>query len=480
MEQYFVSLQRVQKNLKEIDQFAPLHPKIQDLLKNQSKAIPRLDQLKVLVDSTQSISQLPEKKPSIPQIRPYEVKGGDNLFDITVQKTTDSVKKKGLFSRLGDAVKGKTDVQTETIIITTKQGNLTSAQKLKSDFDSIIQSANRHYTNEVNIYKNRLKVIEKNSNHLFPVFDQLLSSSNQLMDVYTLAVDQYNEDLQKQYDQQNSKSKTYKSNAVFALMLLMILVSITIIYIAIQSIRYEKKLTEANQIIQKNLNFKTRVLGMFSHEMRAPMQIMNLFLNRIAKIAVLDEVQQHIKTIQFTNKSLLIQANQILEYAKNEDKKWELKPSEVHLKENIDTLLTSFGPYIEARNNQFIVKTDIAPEWMISTDFTKIHQLYTNLLGNANKFTENGKITVNTKGYYVEGQPVLEASVSDTGSGISENDLKEIFEPYYQGIVSDQVENIGIGLGLNLCKEIVQLFDGTISAKSEKGKGSEFSFTLKL
>ncbi|MBS1549788.1 MAG: HAMP domain-containing histidine kinase [Bacteroidetes bacterium] len=483
LDHYFASLHSVSENLEKIGRYAPIQKEIQNLIKNHPTDFTELKELKTLVDSTQVVSQhiVEQSKQPTYKVKPYVVKGGDNLFDIEVKKTVDSVKKKGLFSRLGDAVSGKTDVQKETIIITTKQGGTTSTEKLKSDFDSIIQSANQHYTHEINTYKNRLKVIQKKDQPLLPVFDQLLVSSNQLMDFYTLAVDRYNDDLKKQYAEQNSKVKKYRNNAVFALMLLMIVVSVTVIYLAIESIRKEKKLTQANTIIQEHLNFKNRVLGMFSHEMRAPMQIMNIFLQRIAKIAVLDEVQQYVKTIQFTNKSLLIQASQILEYAKNQDRKLELKKSEISMKENIDELLVSFQPFIESRNNQFETETKIDPNLKVNTDFAKIHQLYTNILGNANKFTENGKISVFTEVHPdANGNYKMNTKISDTGMGISENDLKAIFEPYYQGLVSDKVENVGVGLGLNLCKEIVELFHGEIGAFSEKGKGTTIEFNIIL
>jgi signal transduction histidine kinase len=104
-----------------------------------------------------------------------------------------------------------------------------------------------------------------------------------------------------------------------------------------------------------------------------------------------------------------------------------------------------------------------------------------NILGNANKFTENGEIKVT-----VEVEPVnkniisLTAKIKDSGSGISPSDIEKIFEPYYQGVLSEDVENLGAGLGLSLCKEIVELYDGNISVSSELGKGTTVVFTVNL
>jgi signal transduction histidine kinase len=143
--------------------------------------------------------------------------------------------------------------------------------------------------------------------------------------------------------------------------------------------------------------------------------------------------------------------------------------------------LLSFQPYIESKNNRFVTETKIDPSLKVETDFPKIHQLYTNILGNANKFTENGTISVVTEVLKNDlDQFELHSTLTDTGMGISENDLQAIFEPYYQGVVFNKVENVGVGLGLNLCKEIVELFHGEISAQSEKGKGTHIRFKIIL
>jgi signal transduction histidine kinase len=117
----------------------------------------------------------------------------------------------------------------------------------------------------------------------------------------------------------------------------------------------------------------------------------------------------------------------------------------------------------------------------VFSDNTKINQIFMNILGNANKFTENGKITVNTKSEFLDDHTVvLTAKISDTGVGISQTDLKNIFEPYYQGVLSTEVENLGAGLGLSLCKELVELYNGSISVESEQNQGTTVSFSINL
>src|SRR5690606_9931456 len=106
--------------------------------------------------------------------------------------------------------------------------------------------------------------------------------------------------------------------------------------------------------------------------------------------------------------------------------------------------LTIFQPYIESRNNSFQIDNSIPQETIVFADRIKIHQLFINLLGNANKFTENGEIQVSAHTSVLNQKTInLHVKISDSGIGISKSDIEKIFEPYYQGIVSDEIDNLG-------------------------------------
>lgn len=220
---------------------------------------------------------------------------------------------------------------------------------------------------------------------------------------------------------------------------------------------------------------------MLSHELRSPLKIIGLFINRINKKTDDQQIKEYLKSISFTNDTLLMQANQILEYTKNQAVENKLIPVVFNLKNEIDSILTSIEPYIETRSNKFVVHENIDPNLVVYSDNKKINQIFMNILGNANKFTENGQITVTTKAVPVNENTVsLVTSIKDTGAGISKSDLEKIFEPYYQGVLSEDVENLGAGLGLSLCKEIVELYSGNISVESELGEGTTVTFTVNL
>ncbi|MFC3160954.1 sensor histidine kinase [Chryseobacterium arachidis] len=301
------------------------------------------------------------------------------------------------------------------------------------------------------------------------------------MKVYEIAIKDSKLDLEKEYNKQNSENNKIRTNLIFGAMILMFIVSILIMFLTRIAFVYERELKAANIQIKENLNFKNRILGMLSHELRSPLKIIGLFINRINKKTDDEKIKEYLKSISFTNDTLLMQANQILEYTKNQAVENKLIPVVFNLKNEITSILASIEPYIETRNNRFVIHEDIDPELTVYSDNKKINQVFMNILGNANKFTENGQITVTAKAETInENIILLTTQIKDTGAGISKSDLEKIFEPYYQGVLSEDVENLGAGLGLSLCKEIVELYSGNISVESEVGKGTTVTFSVNL
>ena len=118
----------------------------------------------------------------------------------------------------------------------------------------------------------------------------------------------------------------------------------------------------------------------------------------------------------------------------------------------------------------FDVKTgmkNIIGRDLITDDFIAIYELVKN---SYDAYANRVKITFKKD----------EIIIADNGKGMSENDLKSVFESYYQGVVSEKVHNLGVGLGLNLCKELVELFNGEIKIESKINQGTKVSFNLIL
>jgi signal transduction histidine kinase/CHASE3 domain sensor protein len=484
---YFNSVDRLTKNLDSINNFKFQNPNLKSFSIARKKDSLKIENLKLLVDSTQEFSKNSDLKTTVqlPQLKKFDTDFNFEKFDVQTKTISDSVPKKGIFGRLKDAFAGKENVRKDSTIVTIKSGKAAKSTKIKTELDSIITSANNHYLKEVQ--KIRVSVTKykdkdkDNSGDFYHTFNSLLVYSNKLMNIYDEAIKGSKSELEKEYKAQNSKNNRIREYLVLGLMVLMFIVSILIMYFTRIAFIYESKLKVANKQIGENLKFKNRILGMLSHELRSPLKIIGLFINRINKKTSDEDIKGYLKSISFTNNTLLMQANQILEYTKNQQVENKLIPVVFNLKSEIKSILTSIEPYIETRNNKFVIDDQIDPAIMVDSDDTKINQIFMNILGNANKFTENGQIKVFAATEIVDENTVtLVTKISDTGCGISQSDLEKIFEPYYQGVLSEDIENLGAGLGLSLCKEIIGLYSGNISVSSELNKGTTVSFSINL
>ncbi|MFC6267611.1 sensor histidine kinase [Frigoriflavimonas asaccharolytica] len=495
LENYFFYIKKLDKNLESIKDFKAENVYLKKNLLSVKKIVSEKKNLKDLIDSTFQFTTKSVVKTSnpLPELKKIKVNYKLEIPDIEVKTIKDTTAKKGLFGRLGDAISGKEDRKRDSIVVTMREAKISAAnEKLNNEVDSIINIVNNYYVVEI---KKRKEENSKSKNNdtedlieskdkyfdVFTMYRDLLANGNNLMNIYEIAVKKSKKDLLNEIASQNSKTNKIRNYLVAGLLGLMFLVSILIMYFTRIAFIYENKLSAANEQITENLKFKNRILGMLSHELRSPLKIIGIFIKRINSRTEDIEVKSYLKSIKFTNNTLLMQANQILAYTKNQHIENKLNLTTFNLKEEFKSIIEAIEPYLETRNNKFIVNENIDSEIQVYTDSTKINQIFINILGNANKFTENGKITVTTNIERKNSQTlIMKTTISDTGVGISSSDLKEIFQPYYQGIISDEVENLGAGLGLSLCKEIVELFDGTISVDSEHGKGTNVTFDLIL
>lgn len=483
LESYFQSLRKLDKNLDSIGNYKNKYPRLKSVLILENDNSAKVQKFKILIDSTQEYSTNSNFKVQnvFPEIRKYDLDYDFGKFNIETKTYSDTVKRKKFFGRIKDAISGKENVRKDSTVVTMKQGSNPNSALIKADFDSILNIVNKHYTVQIKQIRNNISRKDNSNSAFYKIFSNLLMYGNSVMNIYDYAIKNSRNDLEKEYYKQNSVNNRIRMNLIFGAMILMLVISVLIMMLTSIAFSYEKRLKEANLQISANLEFKNRVLGMLSHELRSPLKIIGILISRIQEKTDDDEIKEYLKSIGFTSNALLLQSNQILEYTKNQHVKNKLIPVVFNLNDQITSILNSIEAYIKTRNNKFIVNKDIDSNLILYSDNTKICQIFMNILGNANKFTENGQITVNI---YIEQKDesvvTMFAEIIDTGVGIAESDLKKIFEPYYQGVLSEDIENIGAGLGLSLCKELVELYEGQISVKSERGKGTAVYFSVNL
>ncbi|REC73422.1 sensor histidine kinase [Chryseobacterium elymi] len=488
---YFESLKKLNSNFEKINDYGDTHLELKNKLAKQKKDTLKIVKLQTIIDSVYQYSLKPPV--TIIPDQHYELeryKNIDNFEDLNIQTQTysDTIKKKGLMGRLKDAISGKVDVQKESTVITMTNKKPANLSKIKLRLDSLAKSMDKYYTTEVKkiqrstVQKQQSMAESQRENiKFYSNFSKLLVYSNGLINVYENAIKEFKSDLEKEYNKQSSSNNKIRTYLVLGLMILMFIVSILIMYFTRIAFIYEMKLNAANKEIKKSLNFKNRILGMLSHELMSPLKIINIFIDKINRTTKDETTKDYLKSIKFTNSTLLIQSNQILEYTKNQEVEKKLVKTVFNLNDEINSIVTAITPYIETRNNKFLVTNRIPADLVVNSDNIKINQIFMNILGNANKFTENGQIDLSMATEKLDENTIsLITTVGDTGIGISDSDLEKIFEPYYQGMISDKVDNFGAGLGLNLCKEIIKLFNGEISVSSKLHKGTKVTFRINL
>lgn len=225
-------------------------------------------------------------------------------------------------------------------------------------------------------------------------------------------------------------------------------------------------------------NVKEEFLATVSHEMRTPMTVIREGVSQIYDgiLGPTTEPQNEILSVTLESIDRLGRIiNDLLDISKLNAGKMVAKKQKMDLTEVLQTLRTAFEPLAKEKKLHLDVQCPKAPIELYA-DKDKIIQVFTNLLGNAFKFTKQGKITVEAS----HGKDCIECRVTDTGRGFSQEDLSKVFEKFQQFDREVGPGDKGTGLGLAICKGIVELHQGRIWVESEFGKGSTFIFTLPL
>lgn len=236
----------------------------------------------------------------------------------------------------------------------------------------------------------------------------------------------------------------------------------------------KNKQTELNEQLQAATQSKLIFFTNVSHDLRTPL---TLIAEPVAQLAEADNLTTQQSTlIKIANKNVKILQrliNQILDFRKYENGKLNLRLTEIDFNQAAHDWMESFYSVARKRDIKLTIESSSDGKPMpIAIDAEKIERVFFNLLSNAFKYTpDNGSITVS---YEYDGN-CLTFKVADTGEGISERDLGNIFDRFYQ---VDRIHPKGSGIGLSLAKAFVELHGGTISVESALNKGSVFSVTL--
>jgi signal transduction histidine kinase len=242
------------------------------------------------------------------------------------------------------------------------------------------------------------------------------------------------------------------------------------------------ELAQVNMRLYEMNQLKSEFLATMSHELRTPLNSILGFSEVLAGIESMDDRQKrYVQNIQKSGKTLLEMINDILDLAKIEAGKMDIRLTEFRIHQIVAAQADMVRPLAERKNIDIDVSADLELPPMLQ-DQARVQQILGNLLSNAIKFTpEGGRVAVTAAR---EPDDFLVLNVIDTGVGIAEEDQQVIFEKFRQGKMSVPTGDImareysGSGLGLSIVMELCKLLGGQVTVSSELGKGSTFTVRL--
>ncbi|TAI46770.1 response regulator [Flagellimonas allohymeniacidonis] len=242
-----------------------------------------------------------------------------------------------------------------------------------------------------------------------------------------------------------------------------------------------KELELARDAAVSAMEAKTNFLSTVTHELRTPLYAVTGLTHLLLEENPSNHQKEHLKSLKFSGDYLLNFINDILQINKIDADKLEPLNIEFKLQKVLTDVVDSLQQNANENSTSLILDYDPNIPSQLLGDPIKLSQIFMNLVGNALKFTKNGKVEVIAKLLRKEEEEVkLYFEVKDNGIGISEEQQKNIFDSFEQGSVQINREYGGTGLGLTIVKSLLGLFDSKIHLESELGHGSSFFFEMDL
>lgn len=256
---------------------------------------------------------------------------------------------------------------------------------------------------------------------------------------------------------------------------------ITIIKDITERIEFQQALIEAKEKAEAAAIAKTNFLSTMSHEIRTPMNAVIGLTNLLIQEGPRQDQLDNLNILKFSGENLLVLINDILDFNKIEAGRVEFEQIDFSLKTVANTIKEALGVKAKEKGIGLRIYMDSGLPEVIVGDPTRLSQILNNLIGNAVKFTEKGKVTVDISVQSEDDENILlDFEVEDTGIGIPPDKIASVFESFTQSNSTITRKYGGTGLGLSITRKLVELQGSSIKLESEVGSGSTFSFSLQF
>ena len=242
-----------------------------------------------------------------------------------------------------------------------------------------------------------------------------------------------------------------------------------------------EKLEKAKELAEKTVEMRERFLANMSHELRTPLNAVIGIADILDQLDHTNEQHTYIKTLKISANNLFKLINSILDISKIESDKLQLEEHSFDLSVFLQELIQLYKYKTSAKKLRFFTQFDAFLPTQVVGDSLRLNQVLINLLDNAVKYTEEGKIILEVLLLDETDENVkIEFSIQDTGIGIEEAKLEKIFESFVQATKSTTRLYGGTGLGLSIAQQLVTLFGGDLIVESKLNEGSTFKFAIEL
>lgn len=389
----------------------------------------------------------------------------------TIRKEVE-VKKKGLFSRLKDAISNTNETKTGVIEI--------NHNRTSGSIDSVTMKI---AGNDKRAYAKGIQQLQQRNEKLLTAQKELITLNirinnemeriiNGVKEINYSIVAEFKEMAFKSYQETTALLNKFYLAALFLVLVFAILLIIFIIKLDKSEVDLRKENDRAVSIAQQKMD----LLLHMSHEIRNPLTAIKGFLYIFSRTNLSPRQTEMLGSITLSSDMLLLTLNDTLDAAKMETSEFKINSepfnADFALKEVIESMEFSATKKKLAIHYNF----EGDKQLILAGDSFRLKQIMVNLLSNAIKYTNTGSITVNAKLRIEAQHNKLEVSIKDTGMGISPEQQTSLFSKYYQ--TNSAKGKAGTGLGLYICKQMVELQKGEISVESKAGEGSTFKFYI--
>ncbi|HEY0177337.1 MAG TPA: ATP-binding protein, partial [Pedobacter sp.] len=452
-----------------------------DLAKKNKQVLLYMN-IKKLTDSLMSVNLSVDTNENVPApavIKPYLPKVLKKVTKVEEVKTTASPKKKKFFQRLKSAIlnkESKDSIKTRKVETTYEENHGKDAVYTRKQLREIER-----------FYQNLLENQRGNHKQLTDQEQAILKLNQQIF--YNIKL-MFNEFSTRERGMELARRSVLRNRNLHALkmidqsgkinFILNVLFIIIAIFLLSKLYSAYNKILKANKLAAEQVIVKSRFFTSISHEMRTPLNAI-LGVTEQLKNTPLNDTQEGMTSLLETSSSMLLSAvNEILEFSRLETGKLSLSKTPFHYKNILNDVVAATTVLAEQKGLELTLNLLNTPDILLTGDPYRLKQIVINLIANAVKFTDQGKIDVEVNLKYTdENHALLVVRVSDTGVGIAEKDLPFIFDEFSQVINSKRTDwQKGSGLGLPICKKLVEIHGGKISVTSTVGKGSVFSIEI--